>query len=123
MENPYVLKGNPRFCTQYNNSQTLEGIGPMLSGTASWLALSVFEFLGIEYVEDGMIFNPILPEEMTNVKFSIRRQNSAFDITVTKPASFRRVSDATEYYFDGEKCTSLIPDPKDGKRHKIEIRL
>lgn len=123
MDNPYVLKGNPRFCTQYNNSQTLEGIGPMLSGTASWLALSVFEFLGIEYVENGMIFKPVLPSEMRDVKFSIRRQNSSFDITVTKPASFCRVSDTTEYYFDGEKCPSLIPDPQDGKRHKIEIKL
>ena len=123
MDNPYVLKGNPRFCTQYNNSQTLEGIGPMLSGTASWLALSVFEFLGIEYVEDGMKFDPILPETMTDIKFSIRRQNSSFDITVTKPEGFCRVSDTTKYFFDGVKCSSLIPDPGDGKRHTVEIHM
>ena len=40
LENPYILKGNPRFCTQYNNSETGEGIGPILSGTASWLTLA-----------------------------------------------------------------------------------
>lgn len=123
MDNPYVLKGNPRFCTQYNNSQTLEGIGPMLSGTASWLALSVFEFLGIEYVEGGMKFNPVLPEEMTDVTFSIRRQNSSFDIKVTKEKGFRRISEKTEYYFDGKPSSALIPDPKDGRCHKVEITL
>ena len=40
LEDPYILKGNPRFCTQYNNSETGENIGPILSGTASWLTLA-----------------------------------------------------------------------------------
>ena len=44
MEEPFVLCGNPRFCTQYNNSVTRENVGPMLSGTASWLSLSVSAF-------------------------------------------------------------------------------
>ncbi len=47
LEHPFITKGNPRFCTQYNNSETGENIGPMLSGTASWLTLALFAAAGI----------------------------------------------------------------------------
>ena len=33
LEDPFVRKGNPRFCTQYNNSETGENIGPMYAKT------------------------------------------------------------------------------------------
>ncbi len=39
----YKIKGNPRFCTQYVNSMTGEHIGPILSGTAPWLLLTLLE--------------------------------------------------------------------------------
>ncbi len=123
LANPYVTKGNPRFCTQYNNSETLEGIGPMLSGTASWLSLTVFEFLGIGYTENGLTFSPVLRPEMTDVKFEIKRNGTTFSVKVTKPEGFARVSDATKYYFDGCEITSDIPDPADGKKHTVEIKL
>ncbi len=123
MENPYVIKSNPRFCTQYNNTETLEGIGPMLSGTASWLALTVFEFLGISYTEGGLKFSPILREDMTSVEYEIKRNGTTFAVKVTKPLGFARVADTTEYLFDGEKCSSVIPDPADGKNHTVEIKL
>lgn len=123
MENPYILKGNPRFCTQYNNSETLEGIGPMLSGTASWLSLSVFEFLGIGYAEGGLTFNPILPEDMTSIKFSIKRNGTTFCVTVSKPRGFCRVNGTTKYLFDGKECGSIIPDPADNNTHSVDIIL
>lgn len=121
MDNPYILKGNPRFCTQYNNSETLEGIGPMLSGTASWLSLTVFEFLGIGYEEGGLSFSPILPESMTSIKFSIKRGETVFNVKVTKPEGFCRADDNTKYFFDGKECARIIPDPADSKAHKVEI--
>lgn len=123
LENPYVLKGNPRFCTQYNNSETLEGVGPMLSGTASWLALSVFEFLGIEYEKDGIKLTSVLPENMTNVSYEIKTENCVLAVTVTKPKGFARPDDATKYFFDGEASGKVIPVPADGKKHTIEVRL
>lgn len=123
LDNPYVLKGNPRFCTQYNNSQTLEGIGPMLSGTASWLALTVFEFLGLCYVENGMTFDPILPEDMTEVKFTIKRMDTSYAVTVTKPEGFVRISEGTKYFFDGKEVSAVIPDSHDGCLHTVEIKL
>lgn len=42
-KNLYVIKGNPRFCTQYVNSITNEHIGPILSGTSTWLLLTLLE--------------------------------------------------------------------------------
>ncbi len=43
LKNPYLYKGNPRLCTQYVNSMTEEHIGPVLSGTATWLLLAILE--------------------------------------------------------------------------------
>lgn len=43
LKNPYRYKGNPRFCTQYVNSITEEHIGPILSGTSTWLLLAILE--------------------------------------------------------------------------------
>ncbi len=123
MEKPFVIKSNPRFCTQYNNSETLEGVGPMLSGTASWLTLTVFEFLGMGYTEDGLTFSPILRGDMTSVDYEIKRNGTTFAVKVTKPLGFARVTDKTEYFFDGAKCDNIIPDPADGKKHTVEIRL
>ncbi len=121
--NPYVTKGNPRFCTQYNNSETLEGIGPMLSGTASWLSLTVFEFLGMGYTDKSLTFSPILRSEMTEVRYEIKRGGTTFAVHVTKPIGFARVSADTEFYFDGVKCGPVIPDPADKKKHTIDIKL
>ena len=39
----YTFKGNPRFCTQYVNSVSCEHIGPILSGTSTWLLLTLLE--------------------------------------------------------------------------------
>ena len=43
LKDPYLFKGNPRFCTQYVNSLTEEHVGPILSGTATWLLLAILE--------------------------------------------------------------------------------
>lgn len=48
LKNPYKFKGNPRFCTQYVNSITEEHIGPILSGTATWLLLVMMEKYGLK---------------------------------------------------------------------------
>ena len=43
LKDPYKFKGNPRFCTQYVNSMSEEHIGPILSGTSTWLLLALLE--------------------------------------------------------------------------------
>lgn len=47
LNNPHKYKGNPRFCTQYVNSLTEEHIGPILSGTSTWLLLALLEKYGV----------------------------------------------------------------------------
>ena len=123
MKTPYVTKGNPRFCTQYNNSETGENIGPMLSGTASWLSLTVYEFLGISHVDGGIDLKPVLPFDTEHANYVVRVDGTEFDITVEKALGFARPTENTEYTFDGEKCTSIIPNPRDGKVHKVTVKM
>lgn len=123
LEAPFVTKGNPRFCTQYNNSETGEAIGPMLSGTASWLALCTFEFLGISHVEGGIELVPVLPFELERAEYSVKVDGTVFDIEVEKKKGFARPDERTVYTFDGEVCTSLIPNLRDGKTHKVTVKM
>ena len=102
MEDPFVFGGNPRFCTQYNNSVTRENIGPMLSGTASWLSLSVSAFFGIEFAGDKMSINPLLPEETTRCRFELNRAGTRFAVEITKPKGFARPNASSQYTLDGE---------------------
>ncbi len=123
LKTPYITKGNPRFCTQYNNSETGENIGPMLSGTASWLSLTVYEFLGINHVDGGIDLKPVLPFDTERANYVVRVDGTEFDITVEKSLGFARPTEATEYTFDGEKCTSVIPNPRDGKKHIVTVKM
>ncbi len=123
LETPFITKGNPRFCTQYNNSETGENIGPMLSGTASWLSLTVYEFLGISHVDGGIDLKPILPFDTEKASYTVRVDGTEFDITVEKAKGFVRPSEATQYSFDGKPCTSVIPNPRDGKKHTVEVKM
>ena len=123
IDTPFVTKGNPRFCTQYNNSETGEAIGPMLSGTASWLALCTFEFLGISHVDGGINIVPILPFDLERAEYSVKADGTVFNITVEKKKGFARPDADTEYTFDGKMCTSVVPNPRDGKIHKIGVKI
>ncbi len=123
LKDPYVFKGNPRFCTQYNNSETMEGVGPMLSGTASWLSLTVSEFLGIEYEGDGIRLSPVLPFDTEKVYYELNRLGTKFKICVKKQKGFARVGEGTKFTFDGTECGALVPAPRDGGEHTITVEL
>ncbi len=123
MEHPYFTKGNPRFCTQYNNSQTGENIGPMLSGTASWLNLTLMEMLGISYAGENMIFDPILPEGMTSVDYTLTTGKTTIKVKIRKPEGFVRATKKTSYVYDGEKAGASILRPDDGMEHELLITL
>jgi len=123
LTDPFIIKGNPRFCTQYNNSETMEAVGPMLSGTASWLSLTVSEFLGIDYEGDGIRLSPILPFDSEKVYYELNRLGTTFKICVKKNRGFARVGEATVFTFDGEKCGRVVPAPRDGGVHTITVEL
>lgn len=123
MEHPYFTKGNPRFCTQYNNSTTGENIGPMLSGTASWLNLTLMEMLGISYEGDDMVFSPVLEEDKTELSYTLTNADTVLQVHIQKPQGFARVNADTVFTFDGKAFNGRIPRPVDGKTHQIEIVL
>ncbi len=120
LEDPYRLKGNPRFCTQYNNSITGEGIGPILSGTASWLTLALYEILGIDLQGDRLYLSPVLDRE--KIAYTLKIRETLFDITVKAVHDFR-VSDTTVFMYDGKKTSAPVRLCFDGKQHVIEVIL
>ncbi len=113
LTSPFVMKGNPRFCTQYTNSQTGENVGPMLSGTASWLTLAIFEMLGISYTADGIKIDPMLPEGTEEMCFTITK-GAVYNITVRKNAGFARVGAGTKCTFNGTSCGNTFPMAESG---------
>ncbi|WP_139905331.1 GH36-type glycosyl hydrolase domain-containing protein [Clostridium thermarum] len=125
MKHPFETCGNPRFCTQYNNSDTGENIGPTLSGTSTWLTLSLFDAFGVEYTAGGIEIDPILMEEQTSINLLINTGKARYNINIKKPKGFYRIHDS-EYSIevDGMKVASnIIENFEDGKEHKVVIRF
>lgn len=122
MENPFVLKGNPRFCTQYNNSETGENVGPMLSGTASWLTLAVYEFLGISRGSHTLTLNPIMISGKKTMSYDLKIEDIRISVTVDASSGRFRTNSHTVYELDGRKCGNTIKLPKTGS-HQVVIKL
>ena len=123
LDNPFVLKGNPRFCTQYNNSETGEHIGPMLSGTASWLTLAVYAFFGMEVSEDCIAVSPVLRPGETRLCYQMQLADSSMEVEVESDGLRFRVGAETAYTLDENPVSGRIPRPADGKTHHLRIRL
>jgi cellobiose phosphorylase len=123
--NPYELCGNPRWCTQYINSYTGEHIGPTLSGTSTWLTLTLFEMLGIEYQGDKLILNPLLSNEEESIEFTLRYLESYYLISIQKPKGLYRLKDFNyTLTLDDESLEdNRIKLENDGKRHYISMKF
>ena len=123
MENPFVNCGNPRFCTQYNNSETGENTGPMLSGTSTWMTLAMMSALGIEYSEKGLIINPILRSEETGFSYNINMDRTVYYVEIRKPEGFFRLCEGNACItFDGRTMDSnILPVMNDKKQHMVVI--
>ena len=120
LENPYVLKGNPRFCTQYNNSETGEGIGPVLSGTASWLTLAMYEIMGIRFDGDKLRIEPIINSK--EYRYTIKLNDSPINVHI-HCGNNNKVSSTTAYVYDGQPADDGIAIPDDHKVHSLEVLL
>lgn len=125
LQTPYVTKGNPRFCTQYNNSETGENIGPILSGTASWLNLAIFEALGIGHEEGALRFSPVLREGQKNLSYrlNLNQDGTALAVDIESKEGAFRVGTGTRFMLDGKSCEARIPLPTDGAEHHLQIFL
>ncbi|MGI6108147.1 MAG: GH36-type glycosyl hydrolase domain-containing protein [Lachnospiraceae bacterium] len=121
MENPFVLKGNPRFCTQYNNAQTGENIGPMLSGTASWLTLCMIDYFGAFAEGNTIRFDPLLLPGQEENDYQLNIGDAHINVAVKRGDSFR-VSAGTKYVFDGKAFGGAIEKPESGT-HTVTIIL
>ena len=115
-----MLKGNPRFCTQYNNSETGENIGPILSGTASWLTLALFEVCGLNFAGDRLELDPIVNRPRFSYALNINGTTIKVDIDATNNY---RITASAEYRLDGKPISSSILLPTDGKVHEIKVIL
>ncbi len=123
MENPFVTCGNPRFCTQYNNSETGENIGPMLSGTSTWLTLTMMSALGIEHTRRGIVLEPLLREAQKELKYSVNTGKAVYTICVKKPEGFCRIKDCSfKLLLEGKETdTCLLPIFEDDEEHGVEL--
>lgn len=122
MDDPFTIKGNPRFCTQYNNSETCENIGPMLSGTASWLTLAVYEFLGVDVQEKTMAFRPVMQPGKTEMAYTVNLENCKIRVEIHSDGSRFRAGENTRYALDGKPSAYRIPRPTQGE-HLVSIWL
>ncbi len=125
LQSPFVTCGNPRFCTQYNNYESGENVGPTLSGTSTWLLLSLMSALGVEYRADGLVLRPLLRSGQTTLSYSLKTGDTLYEVSVTKKEQdFARLEKASSIILDGTPLPDgVIPLLRDGKRHSVEISL
>ncbi len=125
MKDPYVLCGNPRFCTQYNNSETGENIGPLLSGTSTWLWLALLSAYGIRVTQEGIQLDPLLREGQTKLELTLDTGAAVYHIEVAKPKGFYRVRDSRmRLVVDGKPVKSnVIPRFHDGRVHRVTAKF
>lgn len=122
LKSPFTVCGNPRWCTQYNNSDSGENIGPTLSGTSTWMLLSLFQCFGVEFTSDCLVCEPLLRDEETSLNVSIKSVSAGYNIHITKPEGFRRANEGVSIKVDGEKIEGTrIPVFADGKVHDINV--
>ncbi len=122
IENPYVIKGNPRFCTQYNNSQTGENIAPLLSGTASWLTLATYETTGAGVGREKLTFNPILRPGQKHLAYTLGLGGALVHVSIDSVSGDIRATDSAAYSYDGKPCNGVIDRPTSGE-HTVAITL
>lgn len=123
MQDPFSVCGNPRFCTQYNNSETGENIGPMLSGTSTWMILTLMSAYGLEYTTNGILIDPVIRENEKSSAYTVNTGKAVYNISIKKPEGFCRIADGNaKITVDGSVIEgNLIPLFSDGKEHNIEV--
>ena len=122
MKSPFTVCGNPRLCTQYNNSETGENIGPTLSGTSTWLLLCLFTSFGVDFTSDALIVEPILRAEDTAEDLMVSSGKANYHITVKKPEGFVRTKEGVSIKVDGEPIDGVrVPIFTDGNTHEVEV--
>lgn len=123
LSDPFVLGGNPRFCTQYTNSETGENIGPLLSGTASWLTLALLRAYGIDLRGDSLFLDPLLRESDRESEVTLRLGEGRYRIVYSKPEGFTRTRDSMpKLSLDGIcLATNCVPICTAAQEHLVTL--
>lgn len=123
LRDPYVLAGNPRFCTQYNNAETGENVGPTLSGTATWMWLALKAAYGLRVTPEEIELDPILRDDQRQLELTLDTGRATYHVRFLKPAGFcRRADERPRVYLDGAAWDSArLPHFQDGGTHEVEV--
>jgi len=122
LEDPYRLGGNPRFCTQYNNSETGQNIGPLLSGTAPWLVLALLRAWGIRITSGVLALDPLLRESDTSVTVDLQIGGASWHLSFRKPEGFVRATDRKPVVsLDGRPAPGLVLPLSEPGDHRVEV--
>jgi cellobiose phosphorylase len=123
LQDPHLYKGNPRFCTQYNNPITRENVGPILSGTSTWLVIALMEAYGIGFTPEGIVFSPALSGEQKEIRFDLALRNASYSVTIEKKRAAFCDGKRLSLYVDGvETKNTVVRYFNDNKRHGITLK-
>ena len=97
----------------------------MLSGTSTWLILTLISAFGIEYANGGIAIDPILREDEEAIEYTLNTGNGIYRINICKPRGFYRTRDGRAVFvLDGKALDSnTLPLLKDGREHSVEVRF
>ena len=95
----------------------------MLSGTASWLNLAVYEFLGVDVRADELRLAPVLPAGLERMAYTLRLADGTIRVEIEDENGRSRAGKGSVYTLDGAPAGPVIPRPTDGKEHRVKIQL
>ena len=93
----------------------------MLSGTASWLMLSIMEQIGFNQLGDRIQFDPILKNDQKELNYCIDQDGTKYSVKVKSKTGEKRVTQKTVFTCDGVQFKGTTVKLNDKKNHKIVI--
>ena len=119
---PYIKKGNPRFCCQYANPFTKEDMGPILSGTATWLLLAIKESLGIPFLSDKKKMLPVLEKEIGEISYIYSTYQAKYSVHLHKEIG-KYATHVYKFQIDGKETSHFSFDEGLIGEHVLDVYL
>ena len=89
----------------------------MLSGTASWLSLTLIELFGFECKNNNIYISPIVLPNLEEYSYTISLSNTKYKVIVKKQENGETVG----AYYDNEVYLGYIKRENDEKEHTIKF--
>ncbi len=96
---------------------------PYFTATPTWLLMTLFErVLGVRPWYDGLIIDPVIPSDWTDLNVKRKWQGAEYDIDIVNPNGVER--GVVELTIDGKKVKgNKLPRPTAGSQHKVICRM